>query len=74
MGRKSSRRKSRRRKRRSTRFTAAGNARRTRSFGVFTFPVHRGCKTGLLPVIGVVNAKMGDIARKQYGVGVGVVC
>ena len=28
------------------------------------FLIHRGCKIVLLPVIGVVNAKNGDIARK----------
>lgn len=72
LGRKSSRRKSRRRKRRSTRFTAAGNAHRTRSFDVFAFPIHRGCKIGLFPVFGVVTAKSTVVVKDLRGVGIGV--
>ena len=36
------------------------------------FQMHRGCKIGLLPVIGVVNTKSAVVVKDLRGVGVGV--
>ena len=73
MGRKSSRRKSRGRKRPSTRFTADGNADRTRVFGIFALFLKWCHFRGQGANLGGVNCKKCRKTRKIIGAVIGAV-
>ena len=73
MGRKSSRRKSRGRKRPTTRFTAGGNADRTRVFGIFALFLKWYHFRGQGANLGGVNCQKCRKTRKIVGAVIGAV-